>query len=356
MIVGVGVLAIGTISAWTSQTERFIVDKHDIGYIGDYGFLVSNETWSWVGSSTPLGAVIACLLTGIIINECPRKLTMQLLAISFCIGWALVIFASNIAMLIGGRTLLGLCCGSFCIFALVYIEEIAEGNNRVFLVNYFQFMLATGILFVYAVGFLIRFELSLVCGCIPIIFFMVFAFIPESPQYFVSKNQEQKAIISLKRLHGQDYNYGPELQKLKERKRLKVSFTAFAKETPAKDFFIMFGFMFFQQMTGISVVIFYTGHLFESANYTEIEGSFSTGLIGCVYVIGTFISLFIVKKFGKWERILFLVSCLVVAICTFVLGTNFYFNENPIWTMSVFIFSYALGFGPIPWVSRQLLF
>lgn len=227
-----------------------------------------------------------------------------------------------------------------------------------------------GIFFVYAVGSGASvFVLSLVCGCIPIIFGIIFVFMPESPYYWVSKNQPEKAVSSLKWLRGNDYDFNSELQELQseheERENQKISFAAaFARKTSVKALIIMLGLMFFQQMSGINAVIFYTGFIFDKAN-TGIQGSLATIIVGVMQVIATFISSIIVDKLGR--RILLLISVSVMALCTIILGVYFYLSDTnpqsmetlgwlPIVAMCVFIVVFSLGFGPIPWVSPEFYF
>lgn len=212
------------------------------------------------------------------------------------------------------------------------------------------------------------FVLSLVCGLIPIIFGVIFVFMPESPYYWVSKNQTEKAVSSLKWLRGNDYDYSSELQELQsehqERENSKISFAAaFGRKTSVKALIIMLGLMFFQQMSGINAVIFYTGFIFEKAN-TGIKGSLATIIVGVMQVIATFVSSMIVDKLGR--RILLLLSVSVMALCTIVLGVYFFLSDSgqpgmenlgwlPIVAMCVFIVCFSLGFGPIPWVSLEFL-
>lgn len=227
-------------------------------------------------------------------------------------------------------------------------------------------LIHSGILFVYAVGSGTSvFVLSLVCGCIPIVFGIIFVFMPESPYYWVSKNQTEKAVSSLKWLRGDDYDYSSELQELQsehqERENSKVSFAAaFGRRTSIKALIIMLGLMFFQQMSGINAVIFYTGFIFDKAN-TGIKGSLATIIVGVMQVIACFVSSMVVDKLGR--RILLLISVSIMAICTIVLGVYFYLSDQnpssmenlgwlPIVAMCVFIVVFSLGFGPIPWVSQ----
>lgn len=85
---------------------------------------------TWVGSAMTVGAGSVCILTGYLINFVGRKTTMLLLVIPFTLGWALIIFAQNVTMLIIGRTLLGVSSGGICVVAPMYTGEIAEKEIR----------------------------------------------------------------------------------------------------------------------------------------------------------------------------------------------------------------------------------
>ena len=104
---------------------------------------------------------------------------MLSLIVPFTIGWALIIWAQNLAMLIVARVLIGIAGGAFCVASPVYIGEIAQKEIRGTLGSYFQLMVTIGILFVYAVGAGVNvFVLSIICGLLPLIFGVVFFFMP----------------------------------------------------------------------------------------------------------------------------------------------------------------------------------
>lgn len=86
-----------------------------------YDFNVSEEAASWVGSSLNLGAAAICIPIGILINIIGRKWSMLGLVVPFTIGWALIIWAQNLAMMIIGRVLLGIAGGAFCVAAPLFI-------------------------------------------------------------------------------------------------------------------------------------------------------------------------------------------------------------------------------------------
>lgn len=144
-----------------------------------YDFEISKEAESWVGSSLNLGAASMCIPIGVIINVLGRKNSMLALVAPFLIGWALLIWASHISMLIIGRVFIGISCGGFCVAAPLFIGEIAEKDIRGTLGSFFQLMITIGILFVYAVGAGVSVKwLSIICGIIPIVFAVIFFFMP----------------------------------------------------------------------------------------------------------------------------------------------------------------------------------
>lgn len=91
---------------------------------------------------------------------------------------------------------------------------------------------------------------------------------PESPVYFVVENRQDDAMKSYKWLRGKNYDPQAEMdeliQEVEESKRNNVSFGETLKRPATKRaLFIGFGLMFFQQASGINVVLFYATDIFE---------------------------------------------------------------------------------------------
>lgn len=170
-----GALAAGAALGWTSPANP----KLENGTESQYDFTFSEEQLSWVGSSLNLGAAAVCIPIGFLINMIGRKWAMLSLVIPFTIGWGLIIWAQNVAMMITARVFIGVAGGAFCVAAPLYIGEIAEKEIRGTLGSYFQLMITIGILFVYAVGAGVGvFMLSIICGILPLIFGAIFFFMP----------------------------------------------------------------------------------------------------------------------------------------------------------------------------------
>jgi SP family facilitated glucose transporter-like MFS transporter 8 len=75
-------------------------------------------------------------------------------------------------------------------------------------------------------------------------------------------------------------------------------------------------------------------------------------------VVATLVSTLVVDNWGRKK--LLLVSSSVMALCTIALGVYFYLLEQqdpsaqslswlPVTCLCVFIITFSLGFGPIPW-------
>jgi SP family facilitated glucose transporter-like MFS transporter 8 len=185
------------------------------------------------------------------------------------------------------------------------------------------------------------------------------------------KEKSQQATKSLKWLRGDQYDPTEEIAELQndieDRKAQTLTFTqAMSRKTTIRGLIISLGLMFFQQVSGINAVIFYTNDIFGAAN-TGIKPELATIIVGVMQVVATFVATVIVDRAGR--RILLLISDAVMAICTLVLGIYFYIQESedgaskvvgwgwvPILSLCVFIVSFSIGFGPAPWILVGELF
>lgn len=353
----------GTVLGWSSPVVFAIKQENST----DYDFSVSDNEGDWMASIVNLGAASICFPIGLIMDAIGRKKTMLALVLPFTIGWLLIAFGSSVAMLIAGRFITGLAGGAFCVTAPAYTSEIAQDSIRGSLGAYFQLMITIGILFAYAVGsYTSVFVFNILCLCFPIIFGVVFFFMPESPKYLVVKNKNEEAKEALIKLRGRNYDVDFELnilkQKAEESRNNPVSFTsAITKKTAIKALVICYALMLFQQLSGVNAVIFNTSEIFAGAG-ASILPAIATIIIGVIQVVATFTASLIVDKLGR--RILLLQSALIMCICLTALGVFFFLKDThgedssvvqsigwlPLVSLSLFMIAFSLGFGPIPWM------
>lgn len=358
-----GALAAGSMLGWSSPVGLKITQGTGVAY----DFEITPAQADWVASLINLGAAAICFPIGIVMDAIGRKKTMLFLILPFTLGWLLITFATGVGMLMAGRFITGIAGGAFCVTAPAYTSEIAQDSIRGTLGSYFQLMITVGILFSYAVGsYTSVFIFNILCTCIPIVFGLVFFFMPESPSYLVVKGRNDEARDALINLRGRNYDVDYELNNLREKadeaKRNPVSFrSAITKKTAVKALIICYALMLFQQLSGINAVIFNTSAIFESAG-AAIESAIATIIIGVIQVVATFTSSLVVDKLGR--RILLLFSALVMCLCSTALGVFFFLKSThgdtdpivqsiswlPLLSLSLFIIAFSLGFGPIPWM------
>ncbi|XP_065074834.1 facilitated trehalose transporter Tret1-like [Ochlerotatus camptorhynchus] len=359
-----GALAAGTFLGWTSPAEIPLVQN------AEYGFTITSEQFSWIGSMANLGAALMCFPIGIMMKLIGRKWAMLSLVIPLVLGWLLVIFASNVAMLMVGRFFLGVGGGAFCVSAPTYTAEIAQSSIRGTLGTFFQLLVTVGILFAYGVGAAVSVQtLSIICGVIPLVFGLIFFFMPESPHYFIEKNRYDDASKSLKWLRGSHYDERAEIEDLKKEdakmRADKITFLQSLKQRATiRALIICLGLVFFHQLSGINAIIFYTTTIFVDAN-TGLEATDATIIVGVIQVVATLLATFIVDKTGR--RILLMLSDFFMAIATILLAVYFQLKENDpaqvenlgwlsVLAVCLFIGMFSIGYGPLPWLMIGELF
>ncbi|XP_073969045.1 facilitated trehalose transporter Tret1-like isoform X2 [Rhodnius prolixus] len=363
LIVTIGGLAMGTILGWTSPTELPLK-------AGQYGFEVNNSEFPWIGSLMSIGAIFGAAFTGTITDKIGRRTTIIGIVIPSVVGWALMIWAVNPYMMMVGRVILGLASGAYSVACPMYTNEISEVEIRGTLGTYFQLQITIGILLSYVIGAVVDvYWLSVICAIIPILTSVLMAFMPETPYYLLMKNDVQKARQSLQKLRGKKYNIDGEIEQFQatiERVAAeKLSFRqAFTTVAAKRGLAVGLGIMFFQQLSGINAVIFYTSQIFQSAG-SKLAPSVATIIVGAVSVVATYVSTLMVDRLGR--KPLLFISDLVMALSSLVLGIFFWIQTHepekatsigwlPIACLSVFIIVFSIGYGPIPWMLIAEIF
>ncbi|XP_066596796.1 facilitated trehalose transporter Tret1 isoform X2 [Prorops nasuta] len=361
-----GALAAGMVLAWTSPAG-----KEGIKLAANYGIPITKQQFSLIGSLTTLGAAAVCMPIGVLADLIGRKTAMLILVVPFTIGWLLIIFANSIGMFYAGRFITGLSGGAFCVTAPMYTAEIVESEIRGSLGSYFQLLLTTGILLTYIIGYVLNnmHTLSIISAIFPLVFFVAFFFMPESPVYYLKKNRENEARDSLLKLRGDQYDVDTEIRNLQaslNESRGAAFSTAILSKPAIKGLIIAFGLMVFQQLSGVNAIIFYLGKIASSVyeNDESSQGMFIV-VVGVIQVVAVLISTLIVDRLGR--RMLLLTSSSAMCAAMLILGVCFYLKEHQLASQDVtgtlslimictFIVLFSFGFGPIPWMMMGEIF
>nr|CAD7569951.1 unnamed protein product [Timema californicum] len=134
-----------------------------------------------------------------------RKLTMLLIAAPWTLSWVLVAAAPETITIFLGWFTQGLSFGAFFAVLPSYVGEISQENIRGILGSMSQIFITFGLLSQYCIGPWVSYHvLTIGCVFVPIVFVILFVFMPESPYFYFSKKRNEYAHKSLKWLRGHD--------------------------------------------------------------------------------------------------------------------------------------------------------
>lgn len=144
-----------------------------------------------------------------------RKKTLIMIEIPLIIGWLLIAFASNITMIYIGRVLVGFGSGLVGAPCRVYTSEVTQPHLRGMLGAFASIGISFGVLFQYTVGSFVTWQiLAGVSTMIPLLALFCMIFLPETPNFLVSKSKPEEAAKSLAKLRGSTYNIQREVDQL----------------------------------------------------------------------------------------------------------------------------------------------
>lgn len=162
-------------------------------------------------ATTPIG----CILGGYIMDRFGRQKTLIATEIPLIIGWLLIAFASNVYMIYVGRLFVGLGSGIVGAPARVYTSEITQPHLRGTLTGLASISISLGVLIQYTLGSFVTWQvLAGISAIIPILATILMYFMPETPNYLVSRQKEHKARKALTKLRGSTCDVEREVRQL----------------------------------------------------------------------------------------------------------------------------------------------
>lgn len=207
----------------------------------------------------------------------------------------------------------------------VYLSEMAPTQIRGALNIGFQMMITIGILGANLINYWTAklesgWRISLGIGAVPAIMLCIGSFfLGDTPNSMIERGQKEGAKKMLQKIRGID-NVDEEFQDLidacEEAKKVEHPWKNITQPRYRPQLTFCSLIPFFQQLTGINVIMFYAPVLFKTLGFGNDASLMSAVITGGVNVVATFVSIFIVDKFGR--RILFLeggVQMFIVDCC-----------------------------------------
>lgn len=336
---------------------------------------------SWFGSLLNIGAILGGPIAGFLLQSMGRKVSIMACALPFVAGWVLIGTASNkmVALLYTGRVLTGVACGMTSLAVPNYISEVAPPSLRGFLGSSFQVSVTVGILLVYCLGIpLTYYWLALTGAAMTGLLVVTMLGIPETPRFLLIKHFRVRAIDVLSKLRGPLVDVDQECREVEDaldNSDDKFSWSEFTYPFLYKPLIISLALMFFQQFSGINAVMFYTVNIFNSAA-PSIDSNIATVIVGVVQVVFTCVAAVLMDRMGR--KALLVIGAFGMAISCTTFGLYYQLTEGsghngtaplptpspagnnlswlPLTSIIVYIISFSLAWGPIPWLVMSEIF
>lgn len=169
--------------SWTSPALPYLKNQKT-------NLSLDNEEITWIAPLLPIGIIIGNLLNPLFIDRIGRKWTLLIFAIPQIISWLLILMAKNSKIICIGRVIGGIGYGGGICAVIVYLSEIGNRKNRGIFLTLIKFSSSFGIFFTVFLGAILPyFYMNLCLLTMPIIFVILFPFMPDS-LYFLEKNRQ----------------------------------------------------------------------------------------------------------------------------------------------------------------------
>ncbi|KAL7160198.1 hypothetical protein ABFS83_01G077400 [Erythranthe nasuta] len=378
LIFGYDIGISGGVTSMPSFLEKFFphVYRREQNHVaGTNSYCTFNDTGlTMFTSSLYLAALVASWCASFVTRKLGRKASMCLGGVLFLAGALFNGFAQNLAMLIIGRVLLGCGVGFANQSAPVFLSETAPYKYRGALNMLFQLSITIGILAANLINFFTAdmkngngWRISLGCAGVPAILFIIGSvFLEDTPNSLIERGNNEQALERLKKIRGIE-NVDEEYDDL-------VAASTASKEITNPSFNLLRAkyrphlvmvtmIPFFQQLTGMNVIMFYAPVLFKTIGFGSNASLASALITGGVNCVATLVSIYAVDKVGR--RVLFLEGGIQMLICqiviTICIAVKFGVNGDPgvlpKWYASLvvvaicfYVAAFAWSWGPLGWL------
>lgn len=202
---------------------------------------------------------------------------------------------------------------------------------------------------------------------VPIAFFLIFMWVPESPYYYLKSQEPEKAENSLRNLRGRT-NVKAELETMEKLVTAEMKHKGKWKdlilvEGNRRALIIILGVYTTQQLCGSTAVISYAQQIFSQTD-GGMGAKEACILFGTVQLFTSGISSLLVDRLGR--KPLLQISSAGVGLTTAVVGSYFFakhveLNTSmigwiPLPAIVIFIFSYTIGLATVPFAITSEMF
>jgi sugar porter (SP) family MFS transporter len=324
-------------------------------------FSWSSDDQVLLTTATLLSALVGALFAGRVADLVGRRDVIMATTALFTMGSFVSAIAPSVLVLLGGRIVVGLAVGAISLAAPLYIAEIAPTARRGSLICVFQLMITIGILLAYIGDQTFGqtpdgWRILMAAGAVPgLILSGLALLLIESPVWLAIKGDQEAAQAIMDRLgrsgsvveieaiepHSDDPRSGGLVEVFSLAGRAAIA--------------VGIGLFFVQQFVGINAIIYYPSSL-ELSNALHFGLSDGPGLMfGVFNVLATLVAIVLIDRIGRRRLLMISLAGIAGGLVAMAVAASGHLNAADAQLTSavglyVFITSFAIGLGPIPWV------
>lgn len=327
--------------------------------------------WSIFSAVVNIGATVGALAGGPVCDIIGRKNTViynSLASLIICVFFSGCRFINNIPLFMIMRTLSGVTAGVCCTVGPLWLEEVAPLRHKGLFGGSFQMGVMLGGVLTSTIGLPWVFgtntywPYALLCTGVPSFLKLIgILFLPDTPDWYNSKDMREEAVASEKSL----WNYSPTEKKPTNVMNDLMQILAYT--TMKEDYASAFGTpsivralvagclsMVIQSWAGSNALFFYSTSIFQEAGFSDDACSVLNCLLMITNWLACIVAMFSVNMFGRvplmfWSVVVQGISCGLQTL-TMSFPTVPWINTLSLFPMFIFMIGMELGAGTIPWM------
>ncbi|NXR41258.1 GTR10 protein, partial [Zosterops hypoxanthus] len=275
-----------------------------------------------VVSAVLIGALLASLAGGILIDRHGRRRAILVSNVVLLVGSLLLTLARSFTVLVIGRVTVGFAISVSSMACCIYVSEMVAAHQRGLLVSLYEAGITVGILLSYALNYVFadveegwRYMFGLAIAPTAMQFLSIL-FLPVNPVKFSSWDSDcQKGLIPL-----QDTEDRAAAKREPYQERHYSFLDLFrTRDNMRRRTLVGLGLVLFQQFTGQPNVLGYASKIFHSVGFQSNSSAIlaSVGL-GAIKVVATLVAMALADRAGR--RVLLMAGCVVMAISVTTIG------------------------------------
>ncbi|EEH06921.1 glucose transporter [Histoplasma capsulatum G186AR] len=336
-----------------------------------------------VSSSYTLGGLLGALVAGPFATKYGRLLALRLTTIFFITGPIGETLATGIESISAGRLVSGIGAGAAIVVGPIYIAEVVHATQRGFFGAFTQVMTNVGILLSQSLGYFLskgslwRIILA-VAGVIGALEVLGLLFVPESPIWLAEHQRAAHAMLILQRIRGKNKDIEQEAKawrippgqtdaRIAEEeslltppagnlppKRPQVSMLGVIMNPTYRPAIVaVIAVMAAQQFTGINSIVMYSVSILSDILPTAAP-LLAVG-VSALNLIVTLLCAPLADKLGRKTCLLLSITGMGVNSMLLALGISFNFEILSAIATLLFVASFAVGLGPVPFILASEL-